>query len=327
MSIVALSRQGYLMLNIIIPVFHSRRTLPDVLTSLSIQTIKDFFITIVQDGDEEDYSDIIKPFIEKGMTINVMNLPKNVGPGLARQAAMDADNESEFFMLCDSDDLLMPQAVESLYRGISTQNLDIVTSSFIRHQEDKNLMQDVSNTAITWCAGKIYRAKYLKENNIRFHPILRLNEDSYFNVVAWNATEKRGQLREVTVLMMDNPNSLTRKDGIRGFFRDGWEQYILSQADGLKEIYKQTLYMNPAVAARTLVYLYNECMIAVHSKYNTDKAKYYLRKLNTHWLKESMNQLEFWTEIESSCKGIIIYDNEIIFPQIGFSEWLNWIFK
>ncbi len=117
-----------------------------------------------------------------------MVLTENVGPGLARQAAMDADNESEFFMLCDSDDLIMPQAIESLLRGITTKQLDIVTSSFIRHQKDNNLMQDVANTAITWCAGKIYRAKYLKENNIRFHPHLRLNEDSYFNVVAWNAT-------------------------------------------------------------------------------------------------------------------------------------------
>lgn len=313
------------MLNIIIPVFHSRKTLPDVLTSLSIQTTKDFFITIVQDGDEEDYSDIIAPFIEKGIAIKVMILPENIGPGLARQAAMDADNESEFFMLCDADDLVMPQAVESLYRGITTQNLDIVTSSFLRHQKDNNLMQEVGNTAITWCAGKIYRAKYLKENNIRFHPQLRLNEDSYFNVVAWNSTQKRGQLKEVTVLMMDNPDSLTRQDGIRGFFDKGWEQYILSQVEGLKEIYRQTLNMNPAIAARTLVYLYNECMIALHFDYNTDKVKRYLSKLNTHWIKECMNHLDFWNEVESSCKGIIFFDHKAIFPEIGFDKWLKWI--
>ena len=180
------------MLNIIIPVFHSKETLPNVLTSLSIQTTKDFIVTIVQDGDGEDYSEIIAPFQAQGFTVNVLNLEKNVGPGLARQAAMDADNTSEFFMLCDSDDLLMPQAVESLLRGIIVKDLDIVSSSFLRHQKDDNLLQDVTNTAITWCAGKIYRAKYLKENNIRFHPALRLNEDSYFNVVAWNATQRRG---------------------------------------------------------------------------------------------------------------------------------------
>lgn len=315
------------MINIIIPVFHSRKTLPDVLTSLSIQTLKDFKITIVQDGDGEDYMDIVAPFTEKGLTINIMPLHQNVGPGLARQAAMDADNTSEFFMLCDSDDLVMPQAVESLHRGMTSKELDIISSSFIRHQANENLLQDVTNTAITWCAGKMYRASYLKERNIRFHPDLRLNEDSYFNVVAWNATEKRGQLHEVTVLMMDNPKSLTRKDGLKGFFVKGWEQYILSQVEGLKEIYKQNGSINPSIAARTLVYLYNECMIAQHLHLPTDKAKKYLKELNTKWMEDAIGYLEFWQEIESSCKGIVFFTNEVVFPKINFDTWLGWILK
>lgn len=315
------------MLNIIIPVYHSQKTLPYVLTSLLTQTTKDFFVTISQDGDGEDYTPILDDFRSRGLTINLLSLEKNVGPGLARQAAMDADKDSDFFMLCDSDDMLMPQAVESLLRGIKSQQLDIVSSSFLRHQQSENLLQDVANTAITWCAGKIYRADYLRKNNIRFHPALRLNEDSYFNVVAWNSTVKRGQLNEITVLMMDNPESLTRKNGLRGFFERGWEQYILSQSDGLRDIYKQTLNMNPAIAARTLVYLYNECMIAMHFDINTDKAKYYLKKLNNHWMKECMNQLEFWQEIENSCKGIIFFDNQALFPEISFDKWLGWIFE
>lgn len=314
-------------LNIIIPVYHSKKTLPDVLTSLTLQTYKDFFITIVVDGDGEDYSDIINEFTQRGLKIFCITLDKNVGPGLARQAAMDADKSSDFFMLCDSDDLVLPQAVESLLRGIQSKELDIVTSSFLRHQKDQNLMQDVNNTAITWCAGKIYRAEYLRKNNIRFHPILRLNEDSYFNVVAWNSTAKRGQLHELTVIMMDNPDSLTRQEGIKGFFDRGWEQYILSQVDGLREIYKQTLNMHPAMAARTLVYLYNECMIAMHFDYSMDKAKYYLKKLNKHWMKECMDHMDFWTEIETSCKGAIIFDKQMIFPKINFNQWLDWILK
>lgn len=315
------------MVDIIIPVYHSKKTLPAVLTSLLIQTTKDFFVTLVNDCDGEDYTDIIEEFRGRGLTINLITLPENVGPGLARQAGMDADNTSEYFMLCDSDDLVLPQAVESLARGIEKEKLDIISSSFVRHQEDTNLLQDVNTTAITWCAGKIYRASYLKNNNIRFHPNLRLNEDSYFNVVAWNSTQRRGQLHEVTVLMMDNPDSLTRKDGLKGFFQKGWEQYILSQVDGLRDIYKQTLYMNPSIAARTLVYLYNECMIAMHYDLPTEKAQYYLQKLDTHWLHEAMDQLDFWQEVERSCKGIIFFSNEAIFPELSFNKWLEWVIR
>ncbi len=312
------------MVNVIIPVYHSRETLPNTLLSLLNQTTKNFFITIVNDCDGENYTDIINKFTNEGLRIVYLPLAENVGPGLARQAAMDADNTSEFFMLCDSDDLLMPQAVESLLRSITLKELNIVASSFLRHEKDHNLLQDVTETAITWCAGKIYRAEYLKKNNIRFHPYLRLNEDSYFNVVAWNSTQKRGQLNEVTVLVMDNTNSLTRKEGREKFFIKGWEQYILSQVDGLQEIYKQTLTMNPQIAARTLVYLYHETMIAMSLNLPLNQSKIYLKKLNKHWMNECMNKAEFWREVAASCQGAITFNNTIIFPKISFDEWLKW---
>ena len=312
------------MIDIIIPIYHSKKTLPNVLGSLELQIYKEFFITLVQDCDGEDYSDIIEEYTRRGLRIELLPLEKNVGPGLARQAGIDHDTTSEYLMLCDSDDMVMPQAIEALYRGMVMNKLDIISSSFVRHQKDTNLLQDVSTTPITWCAGKMYRAQYLRENNIRFHPNLRLNEDSYFNVVAWNATKKRGQLHEITVLMMDNPDSLTRKDGLKGFFEKGWEQYILSQADGLREIFKQTLYMNPAIAARTLVYLYNECMVALRFDKDTSKAKEYLKKLDTQWMHDCIGTMEFWQEIENSCKGINFFDNEVIFPKISFDKWLEW---
>ena len=46
------------MVNIIIPVFHSRETLPRALKSLENQTDRKFIVTIVVDGDGEKYEDI-----------------------------------------------------------------------------------------------------------------------------------------------------------------------------------------------------------------------------------------------------------------------------
>lgn len=315
------------MVNIIIPIYHSRKTLPDVLGSLVIQTYKDFKVTLVQDCDGENYDDLIEKYSQDGLKIQLISLLENVGPGLARQVALDEDTTSDYIMLCDSDDMVLPQAIEALVRGISTNNLDIVSSSFMRHYPDRNIIQDVKNTAITWCAGKIYRNSYLKENNIRFHPQLRLNEDSYFNVVAWNSTAKRGQLSEVTVLMMDNPESLTRKDGQRGFFKNGWEQYILSQVDGMREIFRQTTALAPAVAARTLVYLYQECMMALFQDFDVSKAQEYLKKLNVGWFKDLMKYKDFWEELDRSSSGVMFFDGEIFFPKINIEQWFSWFFS
>ena len=314
-------------INIIIPVYHSRKTLGRALMSLADQLYKEFKVTIVQDGDGEDYTDIVEQYRGYGLEINVMPLEENVGPGLARQAGMDADNESKYFILLDSDDLILPYGVESLYRGMENNKLDILTSSFIRHGQKENAMQDVQTSAITWCAGKIYLAKYLKENNIRFHPTLRLNEDSYFNVVAWNSTPKRGQLNEATFLMMDNGDSLTRQNGLKGFFLKGWNQYIISQVEGMKEIYRQTLHLEPRIAGRTLVYLYNECMIARHYGLDTSEAKYNLHKLNVQWFKKIMDMQDFWKEIEGCLRGCQVYDKELVFFDYSFGEWLKWILE
>ena len=48
------------MVNLIIPTYKARDTLPAALDSLVAQTKKLFIITIVQDADDEDYTDIIQ---------------------------------------------------------------------------------------------------------------------------------------------------------------------------------------------------------------------------------------------------------------------------
>ena len=52
------------MVNIIIPTYKARDTLPKALDSLVAQTKTMFIVTIVQDCDGEDYSDIIKEYFD-----------------------------------------------------------------------------------------------------------------------------------------------------------------------------------------------------------------------------------------------------------------------
>jgi hypothetical protein len=81
---------------------------------------------------------------------------------------------------------------------------------------------------VTWLHGKIYRVKYLKDNDIHFIPELRIDEDSYFNVIAWNATDKRGELAEATYVWRNNPQSLTRLDEDEKYFTENFWYYIIS---------------------------------------------------------------------------------------------------
>lgn len=312
------------MVNIIIPVYNARETLPAALDSLVAQTKKLFMVTLSQDGDNEDYSDIIETYTARGLNIKLINSEKNEGPGAARQKAMDNDTMSEYFMFMDSDDMLMPRAVEVLTREAKLHDADFIASDFIaerNHQPAVTLKAE--NTPITWCHGKIYKAKYLRDNNIRFAKELRLNEDSYFNLVAGNCTTKRLKLPELTYLWRDNPNSLTRAGKENEFFKKSWDQYILSQCYGARDIIRITGKIDESLLAATIMHIYEHYMQADFLKLDLNKISGKLLELGKNpVIKDSINTEQFWRYIQSNLKASCFCGTTLIFFDKPFNIWV-----
>ena len=65
------------MVNLIIPTYKARDTLPAALDSLVAQTKKMFIVTIVQDADNEDYTDIINEYRHRGLQIKLLQKKRN----------------------------------------------------------------------------------------------------------------------------------------------------------------------------------------------------------------------------------------------------------
>lgn len=311
--------------NIIIPIWHSRKTLPQALDSLVAQTKKLFIVTLVQDGDEEDYTDIVEEYQRRNLKIRLIQSPENRGPGCARQLGMDSDRMCEYFMFLDSDDMLYPRAVEVLSREISLNNADIVISSFMAERtHTPGQILDSETTPVTWTHGKIYRAQYLRENNIRFLPNLRLNEDSYFNLVAANSTKNRIRIKEVTYLWRDNQNSLTRAECDNDFFVKSWEQYIESQVQGLLDIEKNMGEIAPTLMAATLNNMYVHMMRGLHLGLDMDEARAQCGRLtNNNAVMSCLNEPIFWQAIHEMVKASILLENELIFCKMRFCDWLS----
>jgi len=130
-------------------------------------------------------------------------------------------------MFADADDLLMPRAVSTLFHGIITSGFDMLRSSFIRENASgKDIVLEASHNVVTWFHGKIYRVQYLKNLNLRFLPNLRTDEDAYFNIIAWNCTEKHGLLNEITYIWCDNKKSITRQKDNTSYFIETYNNYI-----------------------------------------------------------------------------------------------------
>lgn len=320
------------MVDLIIPTFKARDTLPAALDSLVAQTKKFFIVTIVQDADGEDYTDIIEEYRRRGLKIRLLQMEQNGGPGAARQYGMDKDTMSKFYMFMDADDILNPRAIEILSREAEANQADMITSNFLVDKKgDPGVVMDVDNTPCTWTHGKIYRGEYLRRMNIRFVPELRLNEDSYFNLVATNCTSNKFKVKEVTYIWRQNNSSLTRKNGETGFFVKSWRQYIHSQVRGLNDIIERIGPVQPELIAATLINIYTHHMKALGAEISklcsVDDFIQAEQELNT--LKENkvivdaIHSKQFWDYISRNLKGCEMFDGNLIFYKMRFCDWMR----
>lgn len=200
-----------------------------------------------------------------------------------------------------------PQSSEMVYNITVANNHSYIAGDFI-----------VSN-----CHGKIYKLAFLRENNIRFLEDLKLNEDSYFNLVAVNCATKTARLEECTYIWKDNPNSLTRDNNDEKFFFRANTYYILGQIRGLKKIYEVTGNVKQQLIGATLKHIYDNMMLQLYYKHNDYS---YLSELNSlrefKPVQDFLTEASSWIYMDSILKATHIIDNSIIFYKQRFVDWV-----
>lgn len=321
------------MVEVGIPVYNAVGFLMNALDSLVAQTEKDFSVCLSIDGDGhyDEYKEMADEYTRRGLNIRIINNDENRGPGIARQRILDT-TESDYIMFLDSDDMLMPRAVSILYKQAKQEEYDMVRSSFIREEKDKQdiLLPQNINT-ITWFHGKIYRTAYLKDNKIYFHPNLRADEDAFFNLIAWNSAKKRGETSEVTYIWRFNENSITRGSSGKEYFMKTYMYYMTSQVEGLCELFRLNPEVDASLVMQTLINTYTYYMRARY--YNLDEAsmealitKLKLEEQIQRVLQEGSN----WIYVIEHLKAGELYDNSIVvFYNESFNLWakrllINW---
>lgn len=256
-------------LNIIIPCYNCKDTLSDTLNSLISQTQKKFLVTIVEDGFDDNIKDIVSEYKNK-LNIRYIRQWENKGPGLARQIGFDSESLCEYVLFLDSDDMLMPHAVEILNRESSLHKPDILVSNFVQHGK-----YGISGTVTykhnsTWLHGKVYSRKFLEENNIRFSTKIRYNEDSFFNTIAFNMAKNICRTDAITVLWRDNKNSITRSD--RNFAVGSIPEFIIGKIEALNFLFERKEDNDfKEIFSREIVNIYNHYQIFLHKNKNMEK--------------------------------------------------------
>ena len=207
-------------IDLVVPMYKARGTLVRLLSSVSSQSIKDYVhIILVQDADDENYDDILNIF-KNILDIELITLTENSGPGTARRVGMKA-GVCKYITCMDADDTFHnPFALQELYEKIEESQCDAVNSIFLEQLDGLSFIRH--NYDWVWMFGKIYRRKFLEDNNIEMNDS-RANEDTGFNIIVSTAGNT-DYLDDSTYIWHFKHDSITRKDnGIYSFTgTEGW---------------------------------------------------------------------------------------------------------
>ena len=205
-----------ILLSIVIPYYHE--TPADVfpiLSSLNNQVGIDYRrveVLLVNDGADNVF-DVAFLALFRNLNMRTIQLKENRGPGVARQAGLDAA-KGEYVMFCDADDTLHSVAVLGVFmQELDATRPDILTSPWLEEMlADGRYSYLTHEDEATWMHGKAFRVAFLRDNGLRFHEKLRIHEDSYFLGIAFETTRNARKLPVTSYVWKYLPQSITRKN-------------------------------------------------------------------------------------------------------------------
>ena len=188
------------LVSIIVPVYNAEVYLGPCLERLRSQTWPDLEIILVNDGSTDGSGQLCAAAARVDGRIRFLDRP-NGGVSAARNAALAAA-KGDYLQFSDSDDLLTPDATETLVRAAQVTGADLVISHFFRvdgekqaqrgHIKGERLLtrqefaQEMVKAPANYYYGalwnKLYRRSIVEKQGLRFAEDVTWSEDFLFNL-------------------------------------------------------------------------------------------------------------------------------------------------
>lgn len=194
-------------LEIIIPAYNCSKTLSRTLDSLVLQNNKNFSVLIIDDCSTEDIKSIINTHQNK-LSITYIRNDKNIGCGMSRQVGID-NTKADYISFLDSDDILLPNAVDDWLACIDKNDFDVVVSpvcSFFQQEKYFN----IKYMGFFMMHGKVYKTSFLHKYNIKESDRVKCNDDLYFNWQVFDLTNNIYFLNNICHIYIERPDSISK---------------------------------------------------------------------------------------------------------------------
>ncbi len=227
-------------ISIIIPMYNTEKYIGECLDSILAQTFKDFEVIVVDDCSTDNSCDIVEKYLKTGKIKLVCSQFNSGGAAVPRNTGIRL-SRGEYVMFVDSDDIIMPAALEELFDIVEKFNPEVIhclkfydaPDGIINNQTaftindfakkvavkqptmlSKNLVDRVEDyvNAKIWTApwNYLFRRDFILKNDISF-PDLNFTEDAIFIFYVLLLSETFLNVPNVFYIYRQTPNSIVRK--------------------------------------------------------------------------------------------------------------------
>lgn len=203
-----------ILVSVIVPIYNVKDYLETCLDSIKGQTLRELEVILVDDGSSDGSEKICDRYAEEDRRFRVIHQP-NSGAAAARNHGLQ-EARGQYIVFQDSDDILEPDAYETLYNLARKENADIAFG-LIERMFRKELNEVATGEVIILCedeildtyirdeirhpyiqkslCDKLYRKEIIED--LRLPEKIVTGEDGYFNTKALCRAKKVAYISKV----------------------------------------------------------------------------------------------------------------------------------
>ena len=150
-------------ISVIVPAYNLENYVAITIESVIAQTFSSWELVLVNDGSRDNTLLVCKNYAKQDKRIVVCDQP-NGGVSKARQTGF-LNSRGEFILFLDGDDVLTPDALDTMIRLQRKYNVDVVVPTFVKNNKVRRIL----------CSGFLNKDEYFKNTILANLPMSTQN--------------------------------------------------------------------------------------------------------------------------------------------------------